>query len=145
MTDKAEDRPESAAGSSSRRTLLKLGAMAAPAVITLKPAMANVQTSMAMCRIPVEVALDAQGRPRNAAAGAYGAESLEGGVDGDGYFAPPPKGYYYGQELIDYKRNGTLPDGIYSQDQFEAHLSYIKNLRPGDSGFSCVASLVQQL
>lgn len=142
--ERTDDEAAIAGGKSSRRSLLRLGAIAAPAVITLRSAWANggyqggvgggVNTSLAMCRIPIDRECDKNGKTR--------------GVNdqrGTQYFAPPAKGYYYGQELIDYRLKGTLPNGIFDRNHFDAHLKYIKNLKPGDAGFTCLTSLVHKL
>lgn len=126
-----------AAGAGTRRTLLKLGALAVPAVVTLKPAMAQAQASLAMCRIPIETAVDANGKPIS--------PSSMTGKHAEGAFLPPSKGYYYGQELIDYQQSGILPNDVGTEQAFEAHIKYIKSLRPGDNGFTCLTSLVHKL
>ena len=133
----ADDRIETGTGASSRRTLLKLGAMAVPAVVTLKPAMAQAEASLAMCRIPIDREIDKDGKLLSPG---YTASSM----GGKRAYPPPSKGYYLGQELIDYQQTGTLPDGVYSKEQFEAHIKYIKTLRPGDDGFTCLTSIVHR-
>ncbi|MEA3540165.1 MAG: hypothetical protein U9R73_13645 [Pseudomonadota bacterium] len=176
MTDERKsDEMELAEGKASRRALLRLGAVAAPAVVTLRPAWATggyhgggggggggATTSLAMCQIPIDKVCDKDGRGYDAygydmdsaddegmvaySGGGYGGGG--GGYGGGGKtkcYAPPPKGYYYGQELIDYQQSGRLPDGIYSTKQFDAHLKYIKNLKPGQNGFTCLTSLVHKL
>lgn len=139
MTEKHTDElAEIAKGTSSRRSLLKLGAIAAPTVVSLRSAWAGqyggAATSLAMCQIPLDQECDKDGKLRNQ----HSNPNKE-------YFAPPTKGYYYGQELIEYQTSGTLPDSIFSVEQFDAHLNYIRNLKPGDSGFTCLTSLVHKL
>ncbi|WP_374594294.1 hypothetical protein [Sphingosinicella sp.] len=171
MTDERKsDEMELAAGKASRRALLRLGAVAAPAVVTLRPAWATgghhgggggggggATTSLAMCQIPIDKVCDKDGKGYDAygydmsTADDEGMVAYGGGSssttskDKGKCYAPPPKGYYYGQELIDYEESGRLPDGIYSTKQFDAHLKYIKNLKPGQSGFTCLTSLVHKL
>lgn len=171
MTDERKsDEMELAAGKASRRALLRLGAVAAPAVVTLRPAWATgghhgggggggggATTSLAMCQIPIDKVCDKDGKSYDAygydmssaddeSMVAYGGSSTSSKDKDKGKcYAPPPKGYYYGQELIDYQESGRLPDGIYSTKQFDAHLKYIKNLKPGQSGFTCLTSLVHKL
>jgi hypothetical protein len=125
--------------------LLKLGAIAAPAVVTLKPALAQAAVSMAMCRIPIEGDVDEKGRIVDASFAEARGGKPKGPTTPAETFAAPDKGYYYGQELIDYQTGGTLPDGIYDERHFEAHIKYIKSLKPGDSGFTCLTSLVHKL
>lgn len=172
MTDERKsDEMELAAGKASRRALLRLGAVAAPAVVTLRPAWATgghhggggggvggATTSLAMCQIPIDKVCDKDGKGYDAygydmssaddegmVAYGGGGSSSSTSKDKGKCYAPPPKGYYYGQELIDYQESGRLPDGIYSTKQFDAHLKYIKNLKPGQSGFTCLTSLVHKL
>lgn len=170
MTDERKsDEADIASGKSSRRTLLRLGAMAAPAIVTLRPAWATgghhggggggggATTSLAMCQIPIDKVCDKDGKGYDAygydvssadddgGVSAYGGKGGGGGGGGDKCYAPPPKGYYYGQELIDYEQYGRLPDGVYSTKQFDAHLKYIKGLKPGQNGFTCLTSLVHKL
>lgn len=171
MTDERKsDEMELAAGKASRRALLRLGAVAAPAVVTLRPAWATgghhgggggggggATTSLAMCQIPIDKVCDKDGKGYDAYGYDMSTADDEGMVayggggssttskDKGKCYAPPPKGYYYGQELIDYEESGRLPDGIYSTKQFDAHLKYIKNLKPGQSGFTCLTSLVHKL
>jgi hypothetical protein len=124
----ASQEQTNAGGASSRRKLLKLGALAAPAVVTLKPAMAQHHVSMAMCRIPIDTYVKADGRPTDR--------------PGKG-FAPPPDGYYLGEDLLRYRDVGA-PAGV-DEEQFQAHLKYIRSLRPGDDGFTCLTSLIHKL
>lgn len=170
MTDERKsDEMELVAGKASRRALLRLGAVAAPAVVTLRPAWATgghygggggggggATTSLAMCQIPIDKVCDKDGKGYDAYGYDMDAADDEGMVAYGGggtttskgktkCYAPPPKGYYYGQELIDYEQYGRLPDGVYSTKQFDAHLKYIKNLKPGQSGFTCLTSLVHKL
>lgn len=168
MTDERKsDEMELAAGKASRRTLLRLGAVAAPAIVTLRPAWASggykggdigngATTSLAMCQIPIDKVCDKNGKGYDAygydmeAADDEGMVAYGGGSSGKDQdkgkcYAPPPKGYYYGQELIDYQQYGRLPDGVYNQKQFDAHLKYIKNLKPGQAGITCLTSLVNKL
>lgn len=53
----------------SRRHLLKLGAMAAPAVITLAPASARAAVSTLHCFVPVEQAVNENGQPCTGSSG----------------------------------------------------------------------------
>lgn len=66
----------------SRRHLLKLGAMAAPAVITLAPASARAAVSTLHCFVPVEQAVNENGQICTGGAG--GAGSGSGGGSGPG-------------------------------------------------------------
>jgi hypothetical protein len=114
-------------GVASRRAVLRLGAVAVPAIVTLKPAYAAV-TSVMNCQIPITNWVDAQGNVK--AAGASGAY-------------PPPSRAYTGEEILRLQRpnikmtnNQTL-----TQTAFNAHVEYIKKLQRGTSGFTCWASI----
>lgn len=115
------------AGVATRRAVLRLGAIAVPAVVTLKPAHAAV-TSVMACQIPMTNWVDAQGNIKAAnASGAF----------------PPPSRPYKGEEILRLQRpnikmtnNQTL-----TQNAFNAHVEYIKKLQRGTNGFTCWASI----
>jgi len=114
-------------GVASRRTVLRLGAIAVPAVVTLKPAYAAV-TSVMACQIPMTNWVDSQGNVKAAnASGAF----------------PPPSRAYKGEEILRLQRpnikmtnNQTL-----TQQAFNAHVEYIKKMQRGTAGFTCWASI----
>ncbi len=125
MSDQTTDAaPDSGA---SRRAVLRLGAIAVPAVVTMKPAYAAV-TSVMACQIPMTNWVDAQGNIKAAnASGAF----------------PPPSRAYKGEEILKNQRpnikmtnNQTL-----TQQAFNAHIEYIKKLQRGTAGFTCWASI----
>ncbi len=131
MTDNnKQDEIDIAAGKSTRRSLLRLGAVAVPAVVTLRPAWAKksdhggAMASLAMCQIPIPHNVNKKGEP----------------CAPDEGFAPPRGGYYLAEEL---KEDGPYSpiSRVDSKDQLKAHLKYIESLRPGDAGFSCYASI----
>lgn len=125
MTERTPDAPR--AGGASRRAVLRLGAIAVPAVVTLKPAFAAT-TSVMNCEIPIENWVDGYGNIQ--AAGTPGA------------YAPPSRPYL-GEEV----RTMSMPsiqtaDGqSLSPQAFNAHLEYIKKLQRGAPGFTCFASI----
>jgi len=125
MTEQNPDARQSSGAS--RRAVLRLGAIAVPAVVTLKPAFAAA-TSVMNCQIPMNDWVDAYGNPTTA-----GAENA---------FAPPSRPYL-GEEI----RTMTVPsmrlaDGSPMTEQaFNAHVEYIKKLQGGTAGFTCFASI----
>jgi hypothetical protein len=125
MTERTPDAPN--AGSASRRAVLRLGAVAIPAVVTLKPAFAAAPSVM-NCEIPVDKWVDAYGNPTTA-----GAEDA---------FAPPSRPYLGDEVRSMSPPSISLADGNpMSQQAFNAHVEYIKNMQRGTPGFTCFASI----
>ncbi|WP_414712480.1 hypothetical protein [Sphingobium sp.] len=123
--------PEKAADGvvASRRQLLMGGAVAASAIVSIRPALANTAASVLNCNIPV---------PDQGRAGNY--------VAPDGQLVPsstpgafPGGRSYTGQQVKQALRGGRLPGTGYEQNQ--AYLNYIRRLQQGTSGFTCYASL----
>jgi hypothetical protein len=115
------------AGVASRRTVLRLGAIAVPAVVTLKPAYAAV-TSVMTCQIPMTNWVDSQGNIK--AANANGA-------------FPPPSRAYKGEEILRNQRPNIkmTNNQNLTQQAFNAHVEYIKKMQRGTAGFTCWASI----
>ena len=111
MTDPIPNAPR--AGSASRRAVLRLGAIAIPAVVTLKPAFAAA-TSVMNCEIPLDRWVDAYGNVQ-----AAGTENA--------FASMPSISTTDGQSL--------------SPQAFNAHVEYIKKLQRGSPGFTCFASI----
>ncbi len=111
-----------------RRQVLKLGAIGATAVVTVRPAMAQAAVSVLNCQIPV---------PQNV--GSYVA------ADGSVVPAGTPGAFpgtarpFTGEEVKAALQGGSLPHTSY--DQSRAYLNYIRQLRAGQSGFTCFASI----
>lgn len=121
----------------SRRSLLRLGAVAVPAFVTLKPAYA-AQTSILNCQIPFNTA-ELSGKwikddGTVVAAGTGGAHGVP----------VSPRPYYTGEQIKTLTRptGVTLSDGKQLKAQsFNAHVNYIKKLSYGKPGFTCYASI----
>ncbi len=134
----------------SRRQLLKLGALAAPAVITLNsaPAMAQAVSSTLMCEVP----FPERGQERLCR---DGATCYPGGyVDGQGYvcgqdaeFKPSTHGGgsidYAGQTFNGNQIVNQLAPNRFSNPQ-KAYYNYVKKLQQGEYGYSCFTSLNNQ-
>jgi hypothetical protein len=126
MSKEEAGKPERA----DRRRVLKLGAVGASTVLTIRPALAATVTSVMNCQIPV---------PDPAHAGSY--------VDAEGKLAPPgtegafaPAGRpFTGEEVKGALSGATLPGT--SAPQSQAYIAYIRRLQAGQSGFTCYASL----
>jgi len=127
MSEQNQETPQEPRGSASRRAVLRLGAVAVPAVVTLKPAFA-AGNSIMNCEIPMDKWVDAYGQP--VAPGTKNA------------FAPPSRPYL-GEEI----RNRTRPSisltngDTLSQDAYNAHVEYIYKLQRGQPGFTCFHSI----
>lgn len=124
----AQAAPE--AGVASRRQLLMGGAVAASAIVSIRPALANTAASVLNCTIPI---------PDQARTGQYIAP------DGQVVPAGTPGSFsagrsYTGEQVKQALRNGRqLPGTAYDQNQ--AYLNYIRRLQRGTGGFTCYASL----
>jgi hypothetical protein len=114
----------------SRRQLLMGGAVAASAIVSIRPALANTAASVLNCTIPVPD----QGRVGNYVA--PNGQLVPAGTAG----AFPAQGRSYtGEQVKQALRGGRLPGTSYEQNQ--AYLNYIRRLQSGTSGFTCYASL----
>jgi hypothetical protein len=113
-----------------RRRALMLGAVAASAVVSVRPALAQTAGSVLNCQIPI--------------AGNHGAGM---NIDASGNLvAPatpgsfPQHGFKFtGEQVKNALRGGSLPGTSYEQNQ--AYLNYIRKLQAGQSGFTCYASI----
>jgi hypothetical protein len=114
----------------SRRQLLMGGAVAASAIISIRPALANTAASVLNCTIPVPD----QGRSGQyiAANGQVVPAGTQGAFPGAGQG-------FTGDQVQQALRGGRLPGTSYDQNQ--AYLNYIRRLQSGTSGFTCYASL----
>ncbi len=114
----------------SRRQLLMGGAVAASAIVSIRPALASTAASVLNCTIPI---------PDPARAGnaiAADGEVVAAGTPG----AFPATGQSYTGEQVKQAIQGRpLPGTSYEQNQ--AYLNYIRRLQSGTSGFTCYASL----
>ena len=113
-----------------RRSLLRLGALGAAAVVTIRPAIAQAATSVLTCQIPVPDA----GRAGSsiAADGSVVPVGTAGAFPGS---ATPLKGEDVRRALA----GGSFPGADPLQSQ--AWTNYIRRLQHGQSGFTCYASL----
>lgn len=126
--DPPEDQPEG--GVSTRRRVLMLGAAAAGAVVSIRPALAQTAGSVLACEIPV---------PDAGRAGSWVA------VDGStvpagtqGAYAPPGRPFK-GEEVKRALAGGQLPGT--NGESSRAYVNYIRRLQRGQGGFTCFASL----
>jgi len=113
-----------------RRDVLRLGAIGATAILTIRPALASTMGSVINCKIPV---------PDPARAGNYiAADGSLVPAGTSGAFAPPAaplagadvKAALGGRGLP-----GTDPEAG------RAYMNYVRRLQHGQSGFTCFASL----
>jgi len=113
----------------SRRQLLMGGAIAASAIVSIRPALANTAASVLNCSIPV---------PDQGRTGAFIAPNgqvVPAGTPG----AFPSGRSFTGDQVRQAMRGRPLPGASYDQNQ--AYLNYIRRLQSGTSGFTCYASL----
>lgn len=118
------------AGIATRRQALMLGAVAASAVVSIRPALAQTTGSVLNCEIPV---------PDAGPAGNYiAADGSLVPQDTPGAFPPSPRPFT-GEEVKAAMQGRSLPGT--SMEQSQAYTNYIRRLQQGMSGFTCYASL----
>jgi hypothetical protein len=114
-----------------RRQLLMGGAVAACAIVSIRPALAQSAASVLHCQVPVPD--PARSGNMIAADGSVVPPGTQGAFTGAG--RP-----FTGEEVKAALRNGrSLPGTSYEQNR--AYLNYIRRLQSGTSGFTCYASL----
>ena len=113
----------------SRRALM-LGAAAASAVVTVRPALAQTAGSVLNCQIPVP-----------------GPHGTGMNIDAFGQLVTPDTpgsftatGQKFTGEQVKRALSGAQLPGT-SYDQSKAYVAYIRRLQAGQSGFTCYASL----
>ncbi len=113
-----------------RRRVLKLGAISASAVLTIRPALAQTVGSVINCQIPI---------PDPSQIGSYIAADGSVVPQGTAGAFPPPVRAFTGQEVKNALAGAPLPGADASTGQ--AYLNYVRRLQAGQSGFTCYASL----
>ena len=117
-------------GATTRRRVLRLGAVTAGAVVSIRPALAQTAGSVLACEIPV---------PDTARAGSYiAADGATVAAGTPGAFAPPGRALK-GEDVRRALNGGTLPGA--SPEASQAYVNYIRRLQRGQGGFTCFASL----
>lgn len=137
MSEPLPDRPQpqetddsAAPGAASRRQLLMGGAVAASAIVSIRPALASTAASVLNCTIPV---------PDQARAGSYIAPNGQVVPAGTPGAFPSAGQNFTGDQVRKALGGQPLPGTSYDQNQ--AYLNYIRRLQSGTSGFTCYASL----
>lgn len=130
MDDQNKMPVEKSAKMPTTRRALMLGAAAASAVVTVRPALAQTAGSVLNCQIPVP-----------------GPHGIGKNIDAYGRLVTPdtPGSFtatgqkFTGQQVKNALGGAQLPGTSY--DQSRAYVNYIKRLQAGQSGFTCYASL----
>jgi hypothetical protein len=121
---------EAATPASPGRRVLMLGGVAASAVVSIRPALAQTAGSVMNCEIPVP---DAGHRGMAVAAdGSLVAPDTQGAFPASG--RP-----FKGEEVKRALAGGQLPGTSWESNR--AYLNYIRRLQRGQGGFTCFASL----
>ena len=113
-----------------RRRLLTLGAVAAGAVVSIRPALAQTAGSVLNCEIPVPDA--------GHAGSAIAADGTLVPMGTKGSF-PAPGRPFKGEEVKRALAGGQLPGTTWESNR--AYVSYVRRLQRGQGGFTCFASL----
>ena len=130
MNDQDQKQPENTGKAPTTRRALMLGAAAASAVVTVRPALAQTAGSVLNCQIPVP-----------------GPHGTGMNIDAYGNLVTPdtPGSFtatgqkFTGEQVKNALGGAQLPGTTY--DQSQAYVNYIKRLQAGQSGFTCYASL----
>ena len=131
-----DDQPETNSADSAdqpqtRRAMLQIGALAAAAVVPIRPAMAQVITSALTCSIPV---------PQSSQAGKWIKNNGDVvNANTANSFAPPPQPLK-GEDVKNSLKFGTNYP-TYNTARSTAYNNYIKKLTIGKQGYTCYASL----
>jgi hypothetical protein len=130
MSDKDNSQETGLGGIKTSRRALMMGAAAASAVVSVRPALAQAAGSVLNCEIPVP---GPHGAGQNI--DAYGKLVTP---DTPGSF--PATGQKFTGEQVKAALGGRSLPGT-SYDQSQAYVNYIRRLQSGQSGFTCYASL----
>jgi hypothetical protein len=130
MSDKDNSKETGLGGILTSRRALMMGAAAASAVVSVRPALAQAAGSVLNCEIPVP---GPHGAGQNI--DAYGKLVTP---DTPGSF--PATGQKFTGEQVKAALGGRSLPGT-SYDQSQAYVNYIRRLQSGQSGFTCYASL----
>ena len=130
MDEQNDNLPNTVTKLPTSRRALMLGAAAASAIVTVRPALAQTAGSVLNCQIPVP-----------------GPHGTGMNIDASGILVTPDTpgsftatGQKYTGEQVKRALSGTqLPGTTY--DQSKAYVNYIRRLQAGQSGFTCYASL----
>ncbi len=160
-TGKTTETPKAATdATSSRRSVLKLGAVAVPAIATLSPSMAmatggggGAAISLMTCTVPMDATwYDEFGYPVPEGTVIKGEHGPKPFFHRDKQkiwvFRAPPGNAYSGQQLKDAFPGGfggaRIPPAGVDSMQFDAHVAYLTNVRSGHvagAGLTCIVSL----
>jgi len=110
-----------------RRQALRIGAVGAAAVVSIRPALAQATGSILNCEIPI-----------SNAGGSIAPDGSVVPVDTPGSF--PATGTYTGEQVKAAIQSGRTLPGVDAQ-RSQAYTNYISRLQQGQSGFTCFASL----
>lgn len=114
-----------------RRGMLRIGALATAAVVTVRPGMAQAATSALTCSIPV---------PQSSQAGKWIKNNGTVVNPNTANSYAPPSQPLKGEDVKNSLKYGTNYPG-YNSNQTSAYNNYIKKLTMGKQGYTCYASL----
>lgn len=129
-----DERPEAAGGAEqrpTRRSMLRIGALSAAAVVTVRPGMAQAASSALTCSIRV---------PQSSQAGKWIKKNGDVVNPNTANAFPGPSSPLKGEDVKNSLKYGTNYPG-YNAAKTEAYNNYIKKLTIGKQGYTCYASL----
>jgi len=116
---------------STRRAMLRLGALGTAAIVTVRPGVAQAAVSAMTCQVPVPQSSQSSKWIKNDG-------SVVNPNTKNAY--APPSSPLKGEDVKNSLKYGTNYPG-YNSDQTSAYNNYIKKLTMGQQGYTCYASL----
>ncbi len=131
MNDDSDQNDDIRADGASRRRVLRLGAIGAAGVVSIRPALASTVGSVLNCEIPV---------PDAGNSGKYIKSDGSLVAAGTSGAYPPARRPLKGEDVRHALSSGGPLVG-YDYSRSQAYMKYVRNLQRGQSGFTCYASL----
>ncbi|RYI03247.1 MAG: hypothetical protein EON48_16040 [Acetobacteraceae bacterium] len=114
-----------------RRSMLRIGALGAAAVVTVRPGIAQAASSALTCSIPV---------PQSSQAGKWIKHNGDVVNANSPNSYAPPTSPLKGEDVKNSLKYGTTYPG-YTSQKTAAYNEYIKDLTVGKQGYTCYASI----
>jgi hypothetical protein len=127
----SEGAPDTPSERASSRRRLMLGAAAASAVVTIRPALAGPMASVAACQVPVP-------DPKLGTNKWIDPQGLVVDAGTPGAFRPPSRPLT-GAQIQQALQGANFPGADFATSR--AYLAYIRKLQSGMSGFTCYQSM----
>lgn len=130
-TERPDAAPAEVEAMRTRRAMLRIGALGAAAVVTVRPGIAQAATSALTCQIPV---------PQSTQSGKWIKNNGDVVNANTANSYPPPTQPLKGEDVKNSLKYGTSYPG-YNSQKTDAYNKYIKKLTMGKQGYTCYVSL----